>query len=151
MTDLSKWDPDEPDCECRFTGDQADAQDCPLHGPRLPRPTLGQTQEVVPVENLPATNDGINILIDPTPFNDMAKFFGAAGTVMMLLQTRGHKTASRRLIQQYIWEGFRANGRLFCDDVAQVIYRYYAKPENWARSEQNLKLYQDKIDHPEKY
>jgi len=24
---------ESPDCECRVSGDQADASDCPLHGP----------------------------------------------------------------------------------------------------------------------
>jgi hypothetical protein len=32
LVDAATTPPPEPECECRFTGDQADARGCPLHG-----------------------------------------------------------------------------------------------------------------------
>lgn len=48
-------DSDEPECECRFCGDQADASDCDLHGARRP---VGRTDSIVWVSTPCSCVDG---------------------------------------------------------------------------------------------
>ena len=46
----------EPDCECRFDGDQADASGCELHG--SPRKPMGRTDSIVWVSTPCSCVDG---------------------------------------------------------------------------------------------
>ena|SRR5438876_1073206 len=102
----------------------------------LARPSRGREESQVAPQDIP---------VDCTAFNEMARYFGAAGTVMLLLETRGHATASRELIRQYIREGFWANGDQFCQEVEQIILSYYANPDNRVRSLRAIAAYHDKL------
>ncbi len=83
--------------------------------------------------------------VDATPFNELARFFGAAGTVMMLLNSRGFQTADRLTIRQYIRDGFWANGQDFCREVEELIFSYYSNQDNRTRSEGRITAMRERL------
>lgn len=104
-------------------------------------PTVGhELTSKIPGIEVPAW-----VPVDPRPFNEMAKFFGAAGTVMALLHTRGHTNVSSELLRATIRDGFWACGTDFCLQVERMIMDYYQNPRNRERSTEEIAAYLHKL------
>ena len=70
------------------------------------------------------------IPVNPMPFNEMAGYFGAAGTIMNRLQNRGIDYIAREDLDREVREVWWTNGNEFVWQVVEIIVKYFdARPD----------------------
>ncbi len=85
---------------------------------------LSTANEVGPT--LDRIHEKDSIPVNPLPFNEMASYFGAAGTILTRLSNNGRDRVNADELYMQITGAWNSNGKEFCDQVMSIILGYYA-------------------------